>query len=112
MARFERFSLPPRALSPQYKHVQSNRLTAFDHQRIAMQRLKMEENARIKNEQELHDDLFNFNHILEVDDYGFPLQTSYEIENSVPPVYVAPSFEEKKNSVKTENDNHSQSGTE
>lgn len=102
MARRERFSAPPRALSPKYKGQVDRRMTAFDHQRIAMERLKMEENARIKNEYELHADLFNFNHLTEVDEYGFPLRTPYEVPDSVPSVYVPPTpetKEEKQNSV-------------
>lgn len=104
MARYERFSAPPRALSPQYKSLNANkRLTAFDHQRLAMERLKMEESARIKNEMELHADLFDFNNVMEIDEYGFPLHTPYEVPDSVPSVYVAPVVEvpkENQNSVK------------
>lgn len=102
MAKREHFSQPPRALSPQYKGQIDKRMTAFDHQRIAVERLKMEENARIKNEFELHAELFNFNHLTEVDEYGFPLRTPYEVPDSVPSVYVPPTpetKEEKQNSV-------------
>lgn len=104
MARRERFSAPPRALSPQYKSLNANRrMTAFDHQRLAMERLKMEESARIKNELELHADLFDFNNVMETDEYGFPLHTPYEVPETVSPVYVPPVVEtttENQNSVK------------
>lgn len=106
MARRERFSAPPRALSPQYKALNANkRMTAFDHQRLAMERLKMEESARIKNEQELHADLFDFNHVMETDEYGFPVHTPYEVPDTVPSVYLPPVIEtpkENQNSVKPE----------
>lgn len=103
MAKYERFSMPPRALSPQYKALNANRrITAFDHQRLAMERLKMEESARIKNEMELHADLFDFNNVMETDEYGFPLHTPYKVSETVPQVYVPPVVEtnENQNSVK------------
>lgn len=116
MARREHFSAPPRALSPQYKNQNVQRMTAFDHQRIAMERLKMEENARIKNEAELHAELFDFTYVTAVDEYGFPLRTSYEIPDSVSSVYVAPNFEEKtpenQNSVSKEGSPEPSGGTE
>lgn len=105
MARRERFTMPPRALSPQFKGQASRQLTAVDHQRIAMQRLRMEENARVKNMAELHAELFDMTYLTETDDYGFPIHTPYEVSDAVSSVYVAPSFEEKQteeqNSVKT-----------
>lgn len=116
MARREHFSMPPRALSPQYKNQTSQRLTAFDHQRIAMERLKMEENARIKNEYELHSELFNFNYLTQVDEYGFPLKTAYELPDSVPSVYVPPTPEKKEEKTDSVSSQGSQanpdSGTE
>lgn len=117
MARYERFSKPPRALSPQYKNQNMHRMTAFDHQRLAMERLKMEENARIKNEMELHADLFDFSKELAVDEYGFPLHTPHEIPDTVPDMYIPPAIEEKKgqtdqNSVSKEGSTEPSGGTE
>lgn len=106
MARKEKFSAPPRALSPQYKAQRfEQRMTAFDHQRLAMERLRREENARTKNIEELHAELFDFTMITEVDEYGFPVRTPYEISDAMSSVYVPPKPEEgqtdqKENSVK------------
>lgn len=62
--------------------------TVFDQQRIAMAQLREEEAARIKNEQELMADLYDFSYLREVDDYGFPLSTPYAVPDSVPDMYV------------------------
>lgn len=115
MARRERFTMPPRALSPQFKGQVSHQLTAVDHQRIAMQRLRMEENARVKNMAELHAELFDMTYLTETDEYGFPLKTPYEVSDAVSSVYVAPNFEEKtkdQNSVSKEGSPEPSGGTE
>lgn len=116
MARHERFSMPPRALSPQYKGANQYQLTAVDHQRIAMARLKMEENARVKNMAELHAELFDMTYLTDVDEYGFPLHTAYEVSDAMSSVYVAPNFEEgqteKQNSVSKEGSSEPSGGTE
>lgn len=115
MARRERFTMPPRALSPQFKGQASHQLTAVDHQRIAMQRLRMEENARVKNMAELHAELFDMTYLTETDEYGFPLHTPFEVPDAVSSVYVAPQFEEpkKENSVSSPDSSaNPESGTE
>lgn len=117
MARHEHFTMPPRALSPRYKNQRgADRMTAFDHQRLAMARLKLEESARIKNEFELHADLFDFNYLTDVDEYGFPLHTPYEISDSVPSVYIPPTPEtapqQKEDSVSKEGSPEPSGGTE
>lgn len=62
--------------------------TVFDQQRIAMQRLRDEESARIKNEEELKADLLDFSYLTGVDDYGLPLSTPYAVPEEVPDMYV------------------------
>lgn len=66
----------------------SSQPSVFDLQRTALAQMRAEEQARIKNEEELLSDLYDFSYVTEVDDYGFPSFTTYAVPDSVPDVYV------------------------
>lgn len=94
MARKERFSLPPRAVSiPHGKP----RLSMMDRQ-IAALRAEQERNAtQIRTREELYNDLTNFRFVQEVDEFGLPISTPYQIPEGVPDVLPLP----EENSAET-----------
>lgn len=86
--------------------------SVFDQQRVAMAQLREEEAARIKNNQELMADLYDFSYLTEVDDFGFPLSTPYTVPDSVPDMYVPenPAPAPKENSVSNDGSEPEPSG--
>lgn len=114
MARYERFSLPPRSVS-----VPGNkpRLTMMDRQIAALRMEQEREKMQIKTREELFQDLTNFGYVTDVDEYGLPLSTPYQVPDSIPDVLPLPEenkdTKETKNSVKTEDPSTDpKSGTE
>lgn len=72
-------------------------MTMFDRQRAALMQMREEEAAQIKNEEELKADLFDFSYIMEVDEYGLPLFTPYQMADTVQDMPVsAPSKVKEK----------------
>lgn len=101
----EHFTDKPRAVSSRLN--KGKVLDVFDRQRLALMQMREEEAAQIRNQEDLNRELFDFSYATEVDEYGLPLFTPYQIPDTVPDVYVpetdAPKVEEKveENSVKT-----------
>lgn len=91
MARKEHFSAKPHAL-----HVKSSQrpLSMADRYLAVIRKEKEEAAALIKNEEELKYELYDFSYLSEVDEYGLPLQTRYQIPDSVPDVWNPESKEE------------------
>lgn len=94
MARFERFSCPPHAA---HVGVGARKPTMMDRQLAMMRNMREEEDARISTEDELKRELFDFTHVIEVDEYGFPLSTRYQISDDVPDVYVPRQKDKEEN---------------
>lgn len=91
MARFERFTAKPHAL-----HVKGSQRqpSMADRYLAAIRKEKEEAAALIKTEEELKYELYDFSYLTEVDEYGLPHQTRYQIPDSVPDVWHPESKEE------------------
>lgn len=87
MPKFERFSLPPRSVS---MRVEKPRLTMMDRQIAALRVEQERERNRIKSREELFDDLTNFGLVTEVDEYGLPISTPYQVPENIPDVLPLP----------------------
>lgn len=85
MARSEVFIKPPHSAHVNRKNMP---ITMMDRQLAAMRLQQEEASARIESETELARELFDFTHLTEVDEYGFPHSTRYQVPDSVPDVYV------------------------
>lgn len=85
MSRYEKFSKAPHSL-----HVKrNNRHLSIVERHLAMLQLAEEEKRlMLENEQEVIREVMDFTHNPEVDEYGFPFQTRYQIADSVPDMYV------------------------
>lgn len=96
MAKFETFSRPPHSA-----HVGSGarKPTMMDRQLAMMRNMREEEDARINSEQDLMRELMDFSHVTEVDEYGFPLKTRYQISDDVPDVFIPRQESKEKNSA-------------
>lgn len=81
-------------------------MSMFDRQRLALMQLREDEAAQIKNEEELKADLFDFSYITEVDEYGLPLFTPYQVADTVQdmPVSASSKVEEKVEENAVSND--------
>lgn len=90
MARSERFTAKPHAL-----HVKGSQRqpSMADRYLAALRKEKEEAAALIKNEEELKHELYDFSYLTEVDEYGLPHQTRYQIPDAVPDVWYPESTE-------------------
>lgn len=95
--RVERFYKPPHAAHVGFGN---RKPTMMDRQLAMMRNMREEEDARIRTEEELKRELFDFSHVMETDEYGFPHQTKYQISDDVPDVYVPSETGEEKGTEK------------
>lgn len=113
MAKRERFSLPPRSVGVPHS---APRLSMMDRQIAALRAEQERERNRIKTREDLYDDLTNFALLPEVDEYGLPIRTPYQVPDNVPDVLPLPekntSEKKNQNSVKTEDSPNPQAGAE
>lgn len=87
MSRAERFTKPPHSL-----HVkQKDRHLSIVERHLALMRLQ-EEDRRLEmtSEDEIIEHLMDWRKDESYDDDGFPIQTRYQISDSVPDVFVRP----------------------
>ena len=59
-----------------------------DIQRREILRMRMEEEMRIKTEEDFKRDFLDFSYITGVDEYGLPLATPYAVPHEVSDVYI------------------------
>lgn len=87
MARVERFVKPPHTL-----HVKrENRHLSVVERHLAALRLAEEEKRMVmENEQEIIAHMMDYSLDERFDDDGFPLETRYQVPDSVPDVYIPP----------------------
>lgn len=106
----EVFSQPPVAVAVKIKKP----LSAIEIQRQEILRMRLEEEMRIKTEEDFKRDFLDFTYITGVDEYGLPLSTPYKVPDEVPDVYI-PANPETPESASSEEKgplSSSDSGTE
>lgn len=89
--------MPPRSVS---MRVEKPRLTLMDRQIAALRSEQERERNRIKSREELFDDLTNFGLVTEVDEYGLPISTPYQVPDDVPDVLPLPQTNAAEDSKK------------
>jgi len=105
----EHFTDKPRAVTSKFG--KDKELSVFDRQRLALMQMREEEAAQIRNQEDLNRELFDFSYATEVDEYGLPLFTPYQIPDTVPDVYV-PETDASKVQEKVEENSVSKDGSE
>lgn len=90
MARSERFIYPPHSAHVGFGQ---RKPTMMDRQLAQMRLMREEDEARISNDEQLRYELFDFTNFEDIDEYGFPKTTKFQIPDSVPDVYVPKSKE-------------------
>lgn len=98
MAKYERFHKPPKVMNLPEKP----RISMFDRHIAAIKLQQEAKAAQIATEEELHKELYDFSYQSEVDEYGFPKTTPYQVPDSVPDVWSAPSVEETEKKAEPE----------
>ena len=105
----EFFSQPALAATVKIRKPES----MVDIQRRELLRMRMEEEMRIKTEEDFKRDFLDFSYLTGVDEYGLPMATPYAVSDEVPDVYI-PADPKTPESASPEKDplSSSDSGTE